>query len=252
VVTVRDHESNAVPLTRWHGAFHYAVERYDELCTEPGEMSQSFTFDIYLRADAHPYREKPGQDPIYPQSVPFRAAQDSSATWSFEGSCRFVAFQGPRPDIKEWCTTEQSGSGSWGVCTRGNMHGFSFYGSIDAESRTLEAFFRKTANEPQDFLGSLGATLTTECDSLDEPIEHDPSDWLVPLLVKTPELVLRSFTLNMDDRYNIVGESRDLEPYDTGIEGLLYGSLDWEDILTEHPPDEDTQAAVPSRVRDPL
>ena len=131
------------------------------------------------------------------------------------------------------------------------MHGFSFYGSIDAQNRTLEAFFQKTVNEPQDFWGSLGAELTTECDSLDEPIEGEPYDWLTPLLIKTPELTIRSFTLNMDEEYNIAADSRDLGPYDTGIEGLLYSSLDWEDIPAEHPPDEETQAAVPSWVRDP-
>jgi hypothetical protein len=246
VVTVRDHRSNDVPLTRWHGTFHYTVERHDDLCTGAGKMSQRFAFDIYLRADVHPYREKPGQEPIRPERVSFRAAQDSSAGWSFEGACRFLALQGPGADIQEWCTTEQSGSGEWGVCTREDIYGFSFYGSIDAESQTLEASFRKTANEPQDFWGSLGATLTTECDGLDDVVEQEPADWLLPLLIKTSDTTLRSMTLTIDDRYTILGESRDLEPYDTWIEGVLHSSLHWENISAEHPPEDDTQAAVPT------
>jgi hypothetical protein len=75
VVTVRKHESNAVPLTLWHGEFTY---------TEGPDMLGGMwimTYDLYLRADVHRYRTKPDTDPEDHEKVQIEAAKGSTAQW---------------------------------------------------------------------------------------------------------------------------------------------------------------------------
>ena len=85
VVTVREHKSNAVPLTLWHGEFRYKVENLMGL-PGMGGTQQTITFDVYIRADIHSYRDIPSAEPIPPQEVEYVLSEPSKATMAFEGA----------------------------------------------------------------------------------------------------------------------------------------------------------------------
>lgn len=81
VVRVRDHESNPVPLTLWHGEL-----RYDEASGNYAPvLVATTTFDLYFRADVHPRRERPDEEPVEPV-VDFLSSPGSRAEYECAGT----------------------------------------------------------------------------------------------------------------------------------------------------------------------
>jgi hypothetical protein len=235
VVTVRDHPSNAVPLTLWHGAFRYSVDdQVNAVCDISNEMNQTFAFDLYLRADVHPYREKPADTPIYPEQVHFGVAQDSSAAWTFGGSCHLKLGY-------TLCTMEQSGSGNWAAYTPQDTTGFEFNGSISPQSKSLQMEFEIESPDAPQF---QGAALTMTCnDPQISPTTSEQSPWLAPILSKSTDFGQTPLALKMDEHLNISAGKIDFEPWGSVDAALfLFGHLEWGLIGAQFPPTPDTVA----------
>jgi hypothetical protein len=128
VVTVREHKSNTVPLTLWHGEFRYKVENLMGL-PAVGETQQTITFDVYIRADVHAYRDKPSADPIPPQEVQYVFSEPSKATSAFQGAedigCTFsMSGEG---EMRLWQLERGAEPESW----------FNGWGTINAKDHTM-------------------------------------------------------------------------------------------------------------------
>lgn len=182
IVTVRDHESNAVPLTRWHGEL-----RYFQQPIENWDIKQSADFDVYFRADVHPYREEPGGELIYPHDVHFEISNDSSATFTCSGS-KVIDLSAFDAGI---VTTLASGMGEMqvdhtfeGGCFTDSS--FDFRGTIDTALLTFKPTLLGCSG-----WGS-GCTLTTEGET--EP-------WAMFIF----ECVTKGVVLPMDD-FEIYGD----------------------------------------------
>lgn len=81
-VTVKDHRSNPVPLTRWQGELTYTVDLMDK---QTSGLKQKVEVEMALRADIHPYRENPEDQPKYREGILFKIPDDLSGNWSFTG-----------------------------------------------------------------------------------------------------------------------------------------------------------------------
>jgi len=90
IVRVRDHESNAVPLTLWHVKFTY-TEGPQQTVT----AYQHLYLDVYWRADVHRYRDLP-DDTSFHEQKPFfiEPADSSSGSWDcdWHGSYAGLSF----------------------------------------------------------------------------------------------------------------------------------------------------------------
>ncbi len=222
VVSVRDHESNAAPLTRWKGQFRYIVTlRYVGM---NGNPEQKGTFDLQFRADVHPYREKPGGSLTYPE-VWVRTARDSSGQWTHSGSAS-------NPDVA--VTHSGSGSFNWYDPRQSPAEQnpyFTFYGTIYTDEKRIEATL--SALEPRG----------TKTWRTSKSSTQGEGNWLL-LDVLTDDLKLEG-----DDGFNFSGDQR------TGITihgidmsmNVANGILEWDSLKAEFAPDENTYADLPGR-----
>lgn len=128
VVEVYGHKSNAVPLTLWHGELRYKVENLMGL-PGVGETQETITFDVYIRADVHAYRNEPSLNSISPQDVQYVFSEPSKATTAFQGA----------EDIG--CTFSVSGEAEMRLWQpeRGEEPEVSFngYGAVNAGDHTM-------------------------------------------------------------------------------------------------------------------
>jgi hypothetical protein len=83
VVSVRDHASNAVPLTGWKGNFTYTVDAGQ--IWAPG-LTQEVQCRLDFRADVHAYRENPGEAPTESKARFNHVARSSTCSFSMSGT----------------------------------------------------------------------------------------------------------------------------------------------------------------------
>lgn len=108
--------SNQVPLTLWHFPVTYAE-------SIGGVQNWKDVDDIYLRADVHSYREQAGGDLKSQPTIFFRAAQPSSAHWTYSGIPTLAPSSGDLP---------------YGFRTSGIFGlGFIFEGDIEPDAKTI-------------------------------------------------------------------------------------------------------------------
>jgi hypothetical protein len=81
VVKIRGRESNRVRLSVWNGQFTYTMEG-----PAPGDLRQTWKFDVVLRGDVHDYRLESGEPPAPCQKWVSIIPSRSSCTYTFEGS----------------------------------------------------------------------------------------------------------------------------------------------------------------------
>lgn len=121
LVSVDDHKSNAVALTLWRWKMQQTfVENAD------GEVifTQNVEWDVYLRADVHPYRTQAGGELNQPEALSFRAAPGSKVTFTFVTSGSSGLSSSPT-----------SGTMPYGLRNVSNIiKGYIFDGQIDMKS----------------------------------------------------------------------------------------------------------------------
>ncbi|KPK57273.1 MAG: hypothetical protein AMS21_11660 [Gemmatimonas sp. SG8_38_2] len=83
VVSVRDHKSNAVPLTGWKGDFTYTVDA-DQIWA-PG-LTQEVKCRLDFRTDVHAYRENPGEAPTESKARFNYVARSSTCSFEMTGT----------------------------------------------------------------------------------------------------------------------------------------------------------------------
>jgi hypothetical protein len=86
-VSVRDHTSNAVPLTEWQVRIRWRQD-YGPMFG-PGPYAE-VTCDLHLRSEFHRSRSNSGLDPVWPDYVPVEPAQDSRCDWAMGGSATYT------------------------------------------------------------------------------------------------------------------------------------------------------------------
>jgi hypothetical protein len=211
IVEVHGHKSNAAPLTLWRTQLRYEARLY------PPDLRQAITYNVLLRADVHPYREKPGQELIDPD-VPLTAyAPDSSGTWTWTGS-------GLMDDLTWTC----SGSGTLPM--------------MDAEQDQedfLNGGFRITAREGKLIL-KTDAYITSEgswCEmSAAGVVEHMPfpiSTFLDPMW--------SPLEIQLDEGYQGEPGERSGNTI-SGDPTEFFGKLEWDALVPEHLPTAATRA----------
>ena len=83
IVSVNDRESNPVPITEWQIRLNYA--------TDDNGVRMEGAINLRIRADLHPRRTKPGEDPSVPEFVDYGPssgymfANSSNATYTIGG-----------------------------------------------------------------------------------------------------------------------------------------------------------------------
>lgn len=222
MVSVRNHDSNKVPLTLWQGSFNYTVEP-DRVWADG--LEQIAEMDLYIRADVHPYREKPGEIPQH-RSVLVSTAQESSGTWSFEGS--------GTPDVCE--LAELSGGGELPAYDPEQSEDiatfFGAWGSVDGQTRTMDLDFSVSVSV------FAGGELTITCDGVEQSQG-------VSLLVL--DFIIQPVQLSLDGNFNIQ-EGQINGSTTMGMDTGATGTLEWDLIEADYPPDEDTHADRPTHI----
>ncbi|MDH3692514.1 MAG: hypothetical protein OEU36_24040, partial [Gammaproteobacteria bacterium] len=221
MVSVRGHESNTVPLTRWHGALHYEVD-FSQAYEPP--LKQQADYELYFRADVHSYRDRPGEAPITPDNIPFTIAKQSTAKWKFSGSGK------PKPGM----TYHLDGSGTMPVYEppadpMSMPHVFNFWGAINAEDKSV------LGKLSADMGSEAGGTLTIEARDGRMAIIHEEA---TPMKLLPVDFMLVPIRFQLDEHFTIKGDKRQ----GTIGFGSIAGQLDWDDIVAEIPPNQDTYA----------
>jgi hypothetical protein len=83
VVSVRNHKSNAVPLTGWKGSFTYTVDAGQIWAPT---LKQQVVCDLHFRTDVHAYRENPGEAPIESKARFNYVARSSTCNFEMSGT----------------------------------------------------------------------------------------------------------------------------------------------------------------------
>ena len=213
-VEVNDHESNPVPLTRWKGELTYRVE--PQGMWAPG-LQQEVVVDFMIRADIHQYREKPEDEPEYRNSVKFTIADDLSGHWSFSG-------RGTNSD----CTDlELNGEGDLTVELEetGSQSYYSIWGEIYPEQRKLDVRLQPIV------LPGAGGTITTidTCGG---------AEYTLPQMLIIFDNLLQSVEIDMDQDF-VIQEDEQTGTTVIGQDIGATGTLEWEKISPEMPPDEE-------------
>jgi len=211
VVEVRGHKSNAVPLTLWRTQLRYEARLY------PPNLQQAITYNVLLRADIHPYREKPGQELIDPD-VPLTAyAPDSSGTWAWSGS-------GVMDDLTWTC----NGSGTLPM--------------MDAEEDQedfLNGGFHMTAQDQalvlktDAYITSEGSWCEMSATGVSEHLPFPISTFLDPMW--------SPLEIQLDEGYQ--GEAGERNGNTINGEATeFFGMLEWDAVQPEHLPTDATRA----------
>jgi hypothetical protein len=226
VVTVRGHESNNVPLTMWHGKMRYEVKYLGLLGSCDATMKTEY--DIYIRADIHRYRERPGEEPVTPEGIIFTIALTSTGTWSYSGST--LIFGVPC----ELATL--SGGGDLPVCDpeRPDQQPayYSVYGTINAKQHTINV---RVAAPNIDGSEVGGQVQFAHCDG---STNTDPLDMVIL------DIVMNTFSMQMDGSYNIQS-GRKTGNTTLGFNVYHEGTIEWDSISAESAPAEFTHAMAP-------
>lgn len=219
IVTVNDHESNAVPLTLWEGEFTYTIVA--EEMWAPG-LEQRAEVEIAIRADVHEYREKPGDEPDYRDSVKFTLPEDLSGQWSFEGT-------GKKGSCAEF---ELSGGGDLEV--EREAEGSAFYnawGEIHPKDQEIEMHFSPIVGP--DAGGTI--TLTDTC--------GDSTAVTLPQMLVIVDMIIKPIQIKMDDQF-VIQEDEKTSNTVFGQDIGAMGTLEWDSITPEFPPDEEYHASL--------
>lgn len=217
VVKITDIESNKVPLTDWKGEFIYTYKTFNPTLT------QEVNYNLHFRGDVHPYRDLPGNPPQYVKTN-IMAARDSEGNWKYSG----------REDLGDGCGfTEISGAGSLDWVEPGNAsewHGGDceksaqavFRGTIDPKSKTLKSTLAFWVCGTLTFAYRNPVTNACTETNIDEP------------LITHPDYLMAPLELSMDDTFSISDSYRGESNGDQEVK------LEWKNIVTTDPPDENT------------
>lgn len=215
IVTVNDHESNAVPLTLWEGEFTYTIVA--EEMWAPG-LEQRVEVEIAIRADVHEYREKPGDEPEYRDNIFFTLPEDLSGQWSFEGT-----------GSERSCTElELDGSGDLEVENEGKGDGYNAWGEIHPDDQKIEMRFSPIIGP--DSGGTI--TLTDTCG--DDTVT-------LPQILVLVDMIIQPIQIDMDDKF-VIQEDEKTSNTVFGQDIGATGTLKWESITPEFAPDEEYHA----------
>jgi hypothetical protein len=123
VVSIDKHKSNAVNLTLWRWTLHQTfVETKDKV-----SFTQNVYWDVYIRADVHPYRTEAGGELQQPEAIDFKAAPGSKVTFTF-------VTVGPNG----LSSSPTSGTLPYGIRTEsGVIKGYIFEGNINMKEGKL-------------------------------------------------------------------------------------------------------------------
>lgn len=129
VVSIDDHKSNAVNLTLWR----WTLKQDFQQTKDQVSFVQTVNWDVYIRADAHPYRDEAGGEMQQPDAFDFKAAPGSKVTYTFTAT-------GPNG----LSCTNPSGTLPYGIRIESNVtKGYIFEGKINIKEGkiTLDNFF---------------------------------------------------------------------------------------------------------------
>jgi len=212
IVKVRDHESNAVPLTLWHVKFTY---------TEGPEQTinayQRLYLDVYWRADVHRYRDYP-DDSKFHERQPFtiEPADASSGSWDCDWSGSYLGIS----------FTTETGQGDLPFTREGADIGFTSAAEIDPEKHTISHLeFEVDFDEENTCVvksEGFGYSATQASGFVDLPSLLDEVNPDVP--VTEP--------LELDEHWTLTWANRSLN------HDGKWPWLKWEDTTPEHPPDD--------------
>lgn len=215
VVRVRDHESNPVPLTLWHGEL-----RYDEASGNYAPvLVATTTFDLYFRADVHPRRERPEEEPVEPV-VDFLSSPGSRAEYECAGT----------ESVGMGITFSLSGNGEIPMVLPPQVPdtGFYFSGEVDTVGDRID-FVELSVDDTEDacVITVTGAPL---------PVEPMPTGIGG---FQCLDILLRSW--GFAEAYS-VEPAGPLECLDPGgpTPFPFKATLSWGAVPAEHPPDEET------------
>ncbi|MFQ5401618.1 MAG: hypothetical protein ACE5E7_18725 [Anaerolineae bacterium] len=231
VVKVRDHESNAVPLTEWRGEIRYSTTA-DSLAPN---LNSYIVMKVHFRADVHPYREEPGHDPVE-REVTFVLAGDSSATWKMEGSA-----------TRDGTTFEISGSGSLPLDSKEHNHDNAVFGM----SGTLKPQGMLAGNPPVienvDFHIHLSSNPNTESRLKVVVPGYGTEESGFPIM---PTDALFDQVIELDTQFNILPDKREATTM-FGVPTLGLGTLEWDLLEASNAPKlgDLPHAAAPMRIR---
>ena len=221
MVSVRDHESNKVPITGWENV----SMTYTSDLTEsfgPG-FEQKVECNMHFRADVHPYREEPGLAPIVPNSVFYNVAPHSTCTVSMKGENDsmklYLPDTGPDAGVMTWVGNEDAA---------GIPKYFYMRGHIDA------------ANYKLNILLGLGAKA--------EMLYKDSNESF-PFMLITDTALLgicagtgEGFDLEMDNSFHVAPDRN------TGSMPNFATTLEWGDINADPIPKEGVTPSITNTI----
>ncbi len=129
IVSIDDHKSNAVNLTLWR----WTLKQDFEQTKDEVSFVQTVNWDVYIRADAHPYRDEARGAMQQPEATDFKAAPGSKVTYTFTAT-------GP----EGLSCLNPAGTLPYGIRTESNViKGYIFEGKINIKEGkiTLDNFF---------------------------------------------------------------------------------------------------------------
>ena len=217
IVTVNDHESNAVPLTLWEGEFTYTFVA--EEMWAPG-LEQRVEVEIAIRADVHEYREKPGDEPEYRNNIFFTLPEDLSGQWSFEGT----GSEGSCTEL------ELNGGGDLVVENEGKGDGYNAWGEIYPDDQKIEMRFSPILGP------NSGGTITITDTCGDDTVT-------LPQMLMIVDMLVNPIQIEMDDDF-VIQEDEKTSSTVFGQDIGATGTLEWDSITPEFPPDEDYHASL--------
>jgi len=211
VVTIREHKSNAVPLTLWRAQLRYEAVIY------PPDLQQAITYDVLFRGDVHPYRDKPGQEPIEPDVPLTPYAPGSSGLWTWSGS-------GVMEDDLTWTC---NGSGTLPM-----MH------TDEDQEDFLNGGFSITAQDRMLVL-KTDAYITSQGSWCEMSASGVPSQQLPLPLSTFLDPMWMPLEIQLDEQYR--GEPGERSGNTINGEPIaVSGKLEWDAVLPDNPPTEDT------------
>jgi hypothetical protein len=213
-VVVSEHEGNPVDLTRWIGELSYTVEPLE--IWAPG-LQQKVVVEFMIRADVHPYREKPEDDPEYRDIVPFTIQDDLSGHWEFSGrgtnsACTDIELNGEGDLSVE---LEETGSQSY----------FGIWGDIYPEQKKLDVRLQLMV------LPGAGGTMTTinTCGG---------GEHTLPQMLIIFDNLIQSIEMDMDQDF-VIQEDKQTSDTVVGHNIGATGTVEWEKVIPDFPPEED-------------
>jgi len=220
VVEVDKRKSNAVPITSWR---NWEIRYIQTWYTGPwGELISEYTLHLDLRGDVHPYRERPGGEPIEPQISFIQVTNNSLGTYRHHGT---------KESESEIEVLSGDGDLSWYSAESGNGYmelppeSFRAFGTINMEESRMLLNPVRTGAEGTSTRTSKRTGSTAE---MSQPFGMGGLWSLNGYLI---EVLL--------EEYSIVKGQRETDPQDPYYVEWMITKYEWERADARHAPDDE-------------